>query len=71
MQKGRLRHPLPSLSDSRALFLAEFAKLPEAYKALHAPALYPVTLTPLLAQFQNETVTRLRARYGSATEHAP
>ncbi len=71
MQKGRLLHPLPSLNESRALFLEEFAKLPEAYKALHAPALYPVTLTPMLAQFQNETVARLRARYGGATEHAP
>jgi hypothetical protein len=68
MHEGRLRQPLPSLDENRALFLEEFAKLPEAYKVLHAPAVYPVTLTPTLARFQNEAVARLRARYGSTTE---
>jgi nicotinate phosphoribosyltransferase len=70
MQEGRLLHPLPSLSESHVLFLEEFAKLPEAYKTLHAPAPYLVDLTPTLARFQNETVASLRARYGSATDHA-
>jgi nicotinate phosphoribosyltransferase len=68
MHAGQLLHPLPSLNDSRALFSAEFARLPEAYKGLHAPALYPVTLTAKLTQFQNEAVTRLRARYGSTAD---
>jgi hypothetical protein len=68
MDAGQLLHPLPSLNDSRALFLAEFARLPEAYKGLHAPALYPVTLTAKLTQFQNEAVARLRARYGSTAD---
>jgi len=71
MDNGRLLRPLPLLSDSRALFLADFAKLPEACKALHAPALYPVTLTPTLAQFQDEAVARLRARYGLTTAYSP
>jgi nicotinate phosphoribosyltransferase len=70
MREGRLLHPLPSLSEGHALFLEEFAKLPEAYKTLHAPAPYLVDLTPMLARFQNETVASLRAHYGSATDHA-
>ncbi|MBI3301543.1 MAG: nicotinate phosphoribosyltransferase [Deltaproteobacteria bacterium] len=71
MDNGRLLRPLPLLSESRALFRADLAKLPEAYKALRAPAVYPVTLTPTLARFQNETVARLRARYGSTPEPLP
>lgn len=67
MEEGQLLHPLPPLSASRALFLQEFAKLPEAYKTLSAPALYPVTLTPTLDRFQSEAVTSLRARYGTET----
>lgn len=67
MEEGRLLHPLPPLSASCALFLQEFAKLPEAYKTLSAPALYPVTLTPTLERFQSEAVTSLRARYGAET----
>jgi nicotinate phosphoribosyltransferase len=69
MAEGRLMQPLPSLRESRALFLADFANLPETYKALHTPALYPVSLTPRLERFQDETVARLRARYGSAADH--
>jgi nicotinate phosphoribosyltransferase len=70
MHEGRPLQPLPSLKESRTLFFEEFAKLPETYKALHAPTVYPVTLTPRLAQFQYEAVTRLRARYSSTTERS-
>jgi nicotinate phosphoribosyltransferase len=66
MTDGRLVRPLPSLQESRALFLDEFAHFPEESKALHSPATYPVHLTPMLAQFQDEAVKQLRARYGTS-----
>jgi nicotinate phosphoribosyltransferase len=71
MENGRLLHPLPTLDESRRLFLEEFARLPEGCKALHAPTRYPVNLTPTLARFQDEAVTQLRARYGPVTPQAP
>jgi nicotinate phosphoribosyltransferase len=71
MENGRLLHPLPLLDESRGLFQTDFARLPEIYKALHAPALYPVSLTPTLAQFQNEAVAQLCARYGLMIPSAP
>lgn len=67
MEHGRLLHPLPSLDESRRYFLAEFARLPQAYKALRAPLRYPVHLTPTLERFQHEAEAQLRARYGPAT----
>jgi nicotinate phosphoribosyltransferase len=67
MENGRLVHPLPSLEESRRVFLSDFARLPEVYKALQAPALYPASLTPTLARFQDEAVAQLRARYGLRT----
>jgi nicotinate phosphoribosyltransferase len=70
MAEGRLLRPLPSLHESRTLFLQGFANLPETCKALHAPVLYPVSLTPKLERFQNETVARLRARYSSPADPA-
>ena len=66
MDGGRLVRSLPSLEESRSLFLREFARLPHPYKALHSPAVYPMDLTPRLEQFQRETTARLRARYGHA-----
>ncbi len=71
MENGRRLRPLPSLDESRALFRADFAGLTEVHKALRAPALYPVSLTPTLARFQDEAVARLRTRYGLGTPSAP
>lgn len=68
MARGRLLRPLPPLRESRALFLAGFAQLPEAHKVLRAPAPYPVVLTPTLTRFQDEAVARLRARYATSEE---
>ena len=52
--------------ESRALFLAEFGKLPDSYKQLQEPERYPVTLSPQLARFQEHAVARLQARYSSS-----
>lgn len=71
MENGHLLHPLPLLDKSRELFLTDFARLPEAYKALHAPIPYPVGLTPTLARFQDEAVAQLRARYGVTAPSTP
>ncbi len=62
MDAGRLCHPLPSLQESREFCAAERARLPERYKALRSPAVYPVTLTQQLASLQEETVRQLRQR---------
>jgi nicotinate phosphoribosyltransferase len=70
MDHGRLLHPLPTLDECRGLFLTEFARLPEAYKALRTPARYPVSLTLTLGRFQDEAVARLRARHGLGTPPA-
>jgi P2-related tail formation protein len=70
MANGKRLSPHPSLPESRALFLAEFAKLPASYKQLQGPERYPVALSPQLARFQEHTVARLRARYGSITASA-
>ena len=70
MANGKRLPPQPSLPESRALFLAEFAKLPASYKQLQEPERYPVALSPQLARFQEHAVARLRARYGSITASA-
>jgi nicotinate phosphoribosyltransferase len=71
VENGHRLRPLPSLDESRSLFLTDFARLPEVYKALHTPAPYPVSLTPTLARFQDEAVAQLRARYGLITPAVP
>ncbi len=52
IEKGKLTAPLPSLDESRALFLDEFARLPEPTKAIRSPTRYPVEFS--------ETLRRLR-----------
>jgi nicotinate phosphoribosyltransferase len=71
MANGKLLRPLPSLEESRRLFLTDSARLPESYKALRAPAQYLVTLSPTLARFQDETVARLRAHYSIQNKTNP
>jgi nicotinate phosphoribosyltransferase len=70
MRGGKRLAPQPSLQESRAVFLAEFAKLPQAYKQLQEPPRYPVALSPQLAHFQARTVAQLQARYGSGAVSA-
>lgn len=67
MTNGKRLPPHPSLPESRALFLTEFAKLPDSYKQLQEPARYPVALSPQLAHFQAQAVAQLQARYGFST----
>jgi|UniRef100_A0A7V6A3L4 nicotinate phosphoribosyltransferase len=50
MQNGTPLGPLPTLRESREYFRRQFALLPEAYKALKDPGLYPVRLSRGLAE---------------------
>lgn len=54
------------LQESRARFLAEFARLPEVYKRLQTPEHFPVVLSSTLGQFQEQAMAQLRARYSAA-----
>jgi nicotinate phosphoribosyltransferase len=42
MTEGKVSAPLPSLEESRSVFSSEFARLPEAIKAIRNPAHYRV-----------------------------
>ena len=60
MRQGRIIPPQPSLKDSRDYFQAQFARLPEPYKTLIEPRLYPVALSPGLRQLQAEVEDKMR-----------
>lgn len=60
LRRGRIVRPLPSLNDSRTHFQAQFARLPEPYKALENPPVYPVELSPGLQDLQSRVECRLR-----------
>ncbi len=59
MDRGRIIEPEPSLNDSREYFLSQFALLPESYKALRDPPLYPVALSPGLRELQSRVEWQL------------
>lgn len=54
MRAGKRIAPSPSLSQSRALFTAEFAALPQRFRAIRRPETYPVELSPSLQTLQKE-----------------
>ena len=56
MNAGIRAEPRRSLSEIRERFAAEFAELPQAYKALKNPEPYPVGLSEELERLQSETV---------------
>jgi nicotinate phosphoribosyltransferase len=62
MADGRIMGPLPSLKKSRDYFQDQFARLPEAHKALQDPASYPVSLSPGLQELQSRVVQQIRQR---------
>ncbi len=62
LRQGRIIRPLPSLNNSRKHFQAQFARLPEPYKALEGPPVYPVELSPGLKDLQSRVETKLRQR---------
>ncbi|MCL6622397.1 MAG: nicotinate phosphoribosyltransferase [Syntrophobacterales bacterium] len=62
MAGGRRLAPLPSLAESRDYCREQLARLPEEYKAIVAPARYPVELSPGLAALQARVQEELRHR---------
>jgi nicotinate phosphoribosyltransferase len=62
MANGRITRPLPSLTESRDYFQAQFARLPEAHKALQDPTPYPVSLSVGLKELQSRVVQQIRQR---------
>ncbi len=63
LKEGRLVKPLPPLPDVQATFFAEFARLPEKYKALlPSGSFYPVRLSPELRRRQQKKVTQVRRK---------
>ncbi len=60
MRRGRIVQPLPSLNDSREYFQAQLAHLPEPYKVLENPPLYPVEWSPGLKDLQSRVECKLR-----------
>jgi nicotinate phosphoribosyltransferase len=62
MAGGRVTRKLPTLNESRDFFQAQFALLPEPYKALENPAPYPVDLSPGLQDLQTRVEQEIRQR---------
>jgi nicotinate phosphoribosyltransferase len=62
MAGGRITRPLPTLSESRDYFQAQFARLPETHKALQDPTPYPVSLSPGLTELQSRVERQIRRR---------
>lgn len=62
MRQGRITPPLPSLKESREYFLAQFARLPEAYKALERSPAYPVDLSADLKDLQTRVTREIQKR---------
>jgi len=69
MAGGRLIAPLPSLAESREYCRDQLARLPEEYKAIVAPARFPVELSPGLAALQARVEEELRHREVEEAEY--
>jgi nicotinate phosphoribosyltransferase len=53
MAQGKILAPLPSLEQSRAAFLEEFSRLPEAVKSIRDPEHFPVEFSAALKELRN------------------
>jgi nicotinate phosphoribosyltransferase len=62
MHNGAPVAPLPTLEESRAYFRQQLALLPEPYKALENPPLYPVSLSQGLAERETLVEAELHQR---------
>ncbi|MGB8993676.1 MAG: nicotinate phosphoribosyltransferase [Desulfobaccales bacterium] len=62
MADGRVSQPQPALPECRAYFQDQFARLPEAHKALQDAAPYPVSLSSGLQARQSRVVQQIQHR---------
>jgi nicotinate phosphoribosyltransferase len=61
MRDGKILAPPPTLKEARAYCKEQFARLPAAYKALKAPAAYPVDRSPGLTELQARVERQIKA----------
>jgi len=54
MEHGKITTPLPSLNESRSMFLQEFARLPGPFKEIRDPSCYTVDFSPELQRLRAE-----------------
>jgi nicotinate phosphoribosyltransferase len=64
MRNGKTTARCPSLAESREVFAAEFAALPEMVKAIRNPQPYPVELTEKLKTLRDDTVNKMTRPQG-------
>jgi nicotinate phosphoribosyltransferase len=58
MRQGRRTVPAPTLSESRNLFMADFAVLPAKFKTLRNPPHYPVEHSQALDELRKQTTRK-------------
>jgi nicotinate phosphoribosyltransferase len=61
MENGKVKRQRPSLTEIRERFRDDFALLDEPIKAVRAPAIYRVEISPGLARLRDDTTRRIRA----------
>jgi len=61
MAQGKILAPLPSLEHSRATFLDESARLPQAVKAIRNPDNYPVEFSEELKKLRDQVSRKVTA----------
>ncbi|HLN87103.1 MAG TPA: nicotinate phosphoribosyltransferase [Candidatus Limnocylindrales bacterium] len=54
MEHGKITTPLPSLNESRSMFLQEFARFPGPFKEIRDPIRYTVDFSPNLQRLRAE-----------------
>jgi nicotinate phosphoribosyltransferase len=59
MCDGKIIGPCPTLDESRNLFSAEFAALPQSVKEIRNPTRYPVEFTAQVESLRDRTVQRI------------
>jgi nicotinate phosphoribosyltransferase len=59
MQRGRITGPAAALTEAKSLCRRELERLPEPYKRIMDPSLYPVKFSPGLQQLRQTTEKKL------------
>ena len=62
MKGGKIARPLPSLPDIRRTFADDFGRLPDRYKAIRDPSIFPAEASRRLQKLYRQTESRLSAQ---------
>ncbi len=60
MEEGARLVPPSSIADARERFSNEFRRLPDLYKALRSPSVYPVGVSPELDRLQSQVTEQIK-----------